>query len=298
MTSLPYKLPCNDLCTAASTAGSTCAGLLEGLGVTMPCSDAAQFDSNYATCNALASTSATITVAPHKEPYIGAACTGFVSETHLGDATAMSIPGLPPLLPPWVQQNLIEMTTAPIFAATPMYFTPQCLKEERHFYCNLKYMQPQEMTDLAYLFGTGNAYMGRFPSQAMCQSFMTTCAAAVALATPLAMDCATEVAAITPLFPAINVILGTFPGPSGDILLNVTANDATVPADTTLSTEVKLSVTSQCPHGFSTNAYADIDPARYNYMMSPALSDCKYVPDIQSCFPLTLRRACVYCIPF
>jgi hypothetical protein len=276
VTSLPHKLPCDGLCTAASSAGSTCSGLLEALGVSMPCSDALQFDTNAATCNALTSTASSVTVAPHKEPYIGAACTGFVTETHLGDATAMTIPGLPPLLPPWVQQSLIEMTTAPIFDATPMYFTPDCLKEERHFYCNLKYMAPQEMTDLAYLFGSETAYMGRFPNQAMCQSFMTKCAAAVTLATPLAMDCATEVAPSTPLFPETSVILGTFPGPSGTILLQVTANDALSPADTAMSPEVKLSVTSQCPHGFSTNEYADIDPARYNYMMGPAMSPCKY----------------------
>jgi hypothetical protein len=272
VTTLPYKLPCKSLCDAASNAGTTCGGLLEGLGVTLDCTNAALFDTNSATCNALTSTDNVVTVAPHVEPYIGSACAGVISQTYLGATSGIAeIPGLAPLLPPWVQQTLIEATVAPIFENTPRYLTHDCLLEEKRFFCSLKYMAPQEITGLAFLFGANTVYMPQFPSQNMCQAYTSTCAAAFVLAPALAFDCATEVAPSTPLFPETTVTLGVFPlTPFGmsDVYLTTNARD--------LQLSDSYAIETQCPFGFTTDTIDGADPERYTYMMTPELSDCKY----------------------
>lgn len=256
------KLPCKSVCDAASSTGSTCSGLMEGLGVMVGgvCSDAAQYDPNAATCNAITGARlGTVSVAPHFEPYIGTACTGITATTYLGDTAAITeIPGLAPLLPPWVQQGLIELTTKPIFDATPRYLYEACSVEERKFFCSLKYMPPQTLTSLVAFFGP--VYMPKFPSQALCQSYRKSCSPFIIdMAKALDMDCATEVAPNTPLFPVANVILGAVPdGSGGFIYLQTDVNDA--------PTVAGYKVGVQCPYGYSADEEKGRHVSDYSYM--------------------------------
>ena len=257
------KLPCKSVCAAASYTGSTCQGLLEGMGVMAGgvCNDSSQFDPNSATCNAISgSLFGTVTVAPHKEPYIGSACAGIVTETYLGDTAKIAeMPGLSPLLPPYVQQGLIEMTTAPIFAATPRFLYDSCSVEQRKFFCALKYMPPQTLTALNSMFGP--VYMPKFPSQASCQTYRKTCSPFITdLGKTLDFNCATEVSPGTPLFPVANVILAAVPnGSGGYIYLQTDVNDQTA--------AVGYSLGVQCPYGFSSGEQKGKETSDYVYML-------------------------------
>jgi hypothetical protein len=267
-TNLPYKGACKSLCDAASSTGSTCSGVLEGLGMSLGCSN---YETNVATCNAMTSSSSGVYVANHKEPYIGTVCAGVITETYLG-ATSMitDIPGLSPLLPPYVQQSLIELTTAPIFAATPKFFTESCQLDGRKIFCALKYPRPQALNSLSHIFG-GDIYMPQLPSQEICMNYGTSCVVLKALnIKPLQMDCTTLVAPNTPLFPETSVTLGAFPVPgSSPIFLTTNAM--------TITTKPHVKLVAECPNGYTTdfdkdNQYSD----KYVWMLNiPALSECK-----------------------
>ena len=261
VTNLPMKLPCKSLCDAASVTGTTCGGLLEAFGVPMPCSDHTLFDTNVATCNAMtASMFGPVTVASHREPYIGSACAGITTETYLGATSQISaIPGLSPLLPPYVQQSLLEMTTAPIFDQVPRWLHDTCLVDMRRFFCALNYMPPQGLTSLAPVFG-GPVDFPKFPSKALCKTYNDACAPFIKMVPMLGLDCSTEVAPGTPLFPETSVTLGAFPnGAGGFILLTTDAND-NVPAK-------GFGVETQCPYAFSADTIDGIEDSRYAFMM-------------------------------
>jgi len=273
------KLPCKSVCDAPSYSGSTCQGLMEGLSVMAGgmCFDTSLFDPNTATCNAIAgSLFGPVTVAPHKEAYIGAACVGVVSETYLGDTSKITeIPGLAPLLPPYVQQSLIELTTAPIFASVPRFLYEACSLELRKMFCSLKYMPAQTLTSLNAMFG-GPVYMPQFPSQAHCQTYRNRCGPFFILAKSLDMNCAIEVAPGTPLFPVANVVLAVIPdGAGGNIYLQTDVNEPSTAAGYTLAT--------QCPYGFSAGEEEGKRASDYRYMLTlsasvdtpNAISPCK-----------------------
>jgi len=257
------KLPCKSVCDAASYAGSTCLGLMEGMSVMAAgvCFDAAQYDPNSATCNAITGARlGPVSVAPHFEPYIGTACTGITTTTYLGATAGITeIPGLAPLLPPWVQQSLLELTVKPIFDNTPRFIYEACSVEERKFFCSLKYMPPQTLTSLVAFFGP--VYMPKFPSQALCQSYRKSCSPFIIdMAKSLDFDCATEVAPNTPMFPVANVILGAVPdGSGGFIYLQTDVNDA--------STVAGYKVGVQCPYGFTADEEKGRDVSDYTYML-------------------------------
>lgn len=92
--------------------GSTCRGIIEGLGLAVDCSavdsnSTLLYDPNPLTCNSMAYSKSFSLVSDQFEPYIGSVCKGIISKVYLPDPSTIN-PLLAPLLPPYVLQSVTE----------------------------------------------------------------------------------------------------------------------------------------------------------------------------------------------
>ena len=241
----PHYRPCQSICTAVSYAGTSCQGILEGLGVPLGCSDndisnsftAYAPDSDLA-CNGLASSIGKQLVADKTEPYVGEQCAGVTKELLVPSSSTLDPTGtLAPMLPPFVAQAMTEDGLKGVFSNIPRLLKSQCLTDLHKMLCSLKLMKPQPLSGLQAYFGT--VYMPQFPERGLCESYKASCGFLVSLVPALEFDCDATIGTIK-MFPNETQTITTQLG---------------VPLDTDPNKLVDVTpgyaIASQCPIGLA-----------------------------------------------
>jgi len=213
----PYYRPCQSICTAVSYAGTSCQGILEGLGVPLGCSanDISNSFTAYApdadpACNGLASSIGKQLVADKTEPYVGEQRVGVTKELLVPSSSTLDPTGtLAPMLPPFVAQAMTEDSLKSLFSNIPRMLKSQCLTDLNKMLCSLKLMKPQPLSGLQAYFGT--VYMPQFPERDLCESYKASCGFLVSLVPALEFDCDATMGTIK-MFPTETQTISTLFG--------------------------------------------------------------------------------------
>jgi hypothetical protein len=176
------------MCTAISHTGSTCAGLLETLGLTPPCSLPDSFglplfdalstpmtlpltSEKLGVCNDLSATKGVQLVASASEPYLGSQCAGIVENMYIPSSELID-PLLAPWLPPTIAQRILDSALKSAIQITRIFPTA-CLSSYRRLGCAALFNEAQPNDALAFLFGT--VYLPSFPHRSRCEDYLTEC---------------------------------------------------------------------------------------------------------------------------
>ena len=252
---LPYRRPCRSLCTAISYLGTTCGGILEGLGVPVACAANdtsgfyALYSSDAAKCNALASSAGVQLVADSQETYVGTACAGITKQIYVPQSSMVDPTGaLAPMLPPYVLQTMLEVKVSKIFSMIPRWFLEGCNTAVRTIMCPVTLQKAQPLESLHQFFGT--VYMPSMPSHDLCQNFHQQCPLLVSMVPLLDINCSMVVGGIH-AFPKGNQTITT-----------VNLGIALVPLITSPNTlsdmDAGFVVPTQCPFAYSPNPEANL----------------------------------------
>lgn len=293
MNGLPYKKPCSSLCETAGVNGTSCAGMLEAVGVTMDPEDTTIYDSTSSVssgvCNAMSNWAGVQVVGDRVEAYNGTVCTGIIEDVYMFDANLTAgVPGLPDLLPPGEHMKILESTVA-VLDFIPRWLQSSCLTDMRKVFCGATFPQPVESEELAP-YGFGTVYLGRFSHYSMCTDYLDSCAVALQAffggVPALHLDCNGTVPGTlgaVRVFPDSSQVVGLVPIDANTSVALFSEPTFTMAANT-------YAVSSQCPYGFSDRQYTPVEQQPYTLTMlaeTPTATECvfqcptTYIPDAQ-----------------
>lgn len=259
---IPYQRPCRSLCVATTSAGNTCGGVLEALGMAMDCdvldpaTGVAMFDSsnNALTCNALTSTKGVSVVAAKYETYIGTTCKGIIDQAYLPPPSALAFitANLAPLPPSYVVQTVLEQFVAAVTAVVPRMFTQPCLEAQRKYLCSKAFFHPHQVPELKDNFP--EFYLPSYPHRNICTQYIDTCASAIVLAPVLAANCTASANNVMdfPTKPQTILVL-SFGGQVLDL--------KTPPYH--VETNASITIPSECPYAFTSSTSTGLNGQFY-----------------------------------